>query len=198
MCPVSTLPLPPFNILSILSAIFLKSFSFLPRVVSAAVPRRMPEGSAGGLRSKGMAFLFTMMPSFSNRSLASLPDTPPAPCSSTTSLIHVSMRMRWVSVPPLIMRQPRTLSSPARMPAFLTTWAAYRLNEGAAASRKATATAAMAFICGPPCRPGNTALSIFLSRSRMSFLAKMSAARGPRKVLWVVVVTISAYGKGDG
>jgi len=48
-------------------------FSFLPRVVSAAVPRRIPEGSAGGRVSKGIAFLLTMIPSFSSLSLASLP-----------------------------------------------------------------------------------------------------------------------------
>src|SRR3989338_972268 len=57
-------------------AISVKSFSCLPRVVSAGVPRRMPEGSTGERVSKGMVFLLTMIPAFSSRSLASLPPIP--------------------------------------------------------------------------------------------------------------------------
>ena len=33
-----------------------------PRVVVAGVPTRMPEAMFGGLASKGMAFLLTVMP----------------------------------------------------------------------------------------------------------------------------------------
>src|SRR2546427_279974 len=48
---------------------------------------------------------------------------------------------------------------------------------------------------GPPCVPGKTCLSTALawvSRQRMN------PPRGPRNVLWVVLVTISACGTGDG
>src|SRR3989338_4129603 len=52
-------------------------------------------------------------------------------------------------------------------------------------------------------QPGKTALSILLGRSRTpacagrSFFTKIIAPRGPRNVLCVVVVTMSAYGNGD-
>ena len=41
----------------------------MPRVVSAGVPMRMPLGFIGGLVSKGMAFLFTVMPAACKRGL---------------------------------------------------------------------------------------------------------------------------------
>ena len=48
---------------------------------------------------------------------------------------------------------------------------------------------------GPPWSPGKTALSIalaWISRERII------PPRGPRRVLWVVVVTTSEWGTGDG
>ena len=48
---------------------------------------------------------------------------------------------------------------------------------------------------GPPCRPGNTALSIAVAYCSRHTIAP---ARGPRRVLWVVMVTTSATGTGDG
>ena len=54
---------------------------------------------------------------------------------------------------------------------------------------------AILFICGPPCIPGNTDLSIAFANS---FLHSIIAPRGPLRVLCVVIVTTSAYGIGDG
>ena len=48
---------------------------------------------------------------------------------------------------------------------------------------------------GPPCMPGNTALSI---AAACSALDKIMPPRGPRKTLCVVNETTSAYGTGDG
>ena len=53
----------------------------------------------------------------------------------------------------------------------------------------------MADRCGPPWMPGKTLRS--MSRAS-SALHRMSAPRGPRRLLWVVVVTTSAYGTGLG
>ena len=59
---------------------------------------------------------------------------------------------------------------------------------GRSASPNATALAAMTCINGPPWIPGNTALSTFFANSS---LQRIKPPRGPRKVLWVVVVTMS-------
>ena len=48
---------------------------------------------------------------------------------------------------------------------------------------------------GPPCMPGNTALSMALAYFS---LQRISPPRGPRRVLCVVVVTTSASGTGLG
>src|SRR5947207_15868229 len=55
------------------SAISSISSSFMPRVVTAGVPTRMPAGLKGELVSNGMAFLFTVMLERSRTSCASLP-----------------------------------------------------------------------------------------------------------------------------
>src|SRR5262249_46138235 len=49
------------------------SASFMPRVVKAGVPMRMPLGFSGGLVSKGIAFLFTVIPASPRAFSASLP-----------------------------------------------------------------------------------------------------------------------------
>ena len=85
-----------------------------------------------------------------------------------------------------------------------------------AASLKATALPAMTCISGPPCVPGKTFRSTEAARapSASAFLMDGKAAgsspgrserrlnvippRGPRRVLWVVVVTRSACGNGLG
>ena len=64
------------------------------------------------------------------------------------------------------------------------------------ASPNAWALAAMTCINGPPWDPGNTFRSIFFAIS--SSLLKIKPPRGPRRVLWVVVVTTSAWGNGEG
>lgn len=76
---------------------------------------------------------------------------------------------------------------------------AYALNAGVCASCNATAIAAMVFICGQPCIPGNTALSIlvgifsivssgFLSGLETIHLLRISAHLGPLSDLCVVVI----------
>ena len=50
---------------------------------------------------------------------------------------------------------------------------------------------------GPPWVPGKIAL-LKLNFSAASLLAKIRPPLGPLKVLWVVVVTTSAYGIGLG
>ena len=54
---------------------------------------------------------------------------------------------------------------------------------------------AVVWLCGPPWRPGNTALSI---AAACSFLHMIMPPRGPRNVLCVVVVTTSAMPTGEG
>ena len=52
------------------------SASFMPRVVSAGVPMRMPDGSSGLRGSNGIMFLLTVMPAASRACSACLPVTP--------------------------------------------------------------------------------------------------------------------------
>src|SRR4030042_2326567 len=73
------------------SAMTAISGSFMPRVVRAGVPTRLPLVMVGGRESKGMGFLFTVMPARSRVSSASLPVSPVGARST---------RIRWVSVPP--------------------------------------------------------------------------------------------------
>ena len=54
---------------------------------------------------------------------------------------------------------------------------------------------ATALMIGPPCIPGKTALSI---AAACFSLDKIIPPLGPRKTLWVVNETTSAYGTGDG
>ena len=54
-------------------AICLISGSFMPRVVRAGVPMRMPDGSSGLRGSYGIMFLFTVMPAASSACSAVLP-----------------------------------------------------------------------------------------------------------------------------
>ena len=63
-------------------------------------------------------------------------------------------------MPPETRSKPRASSSSASAFAFATICAAYVLNSGVDASFSATAIAAVVWSCGPPCRPGKTALSI--------------------------------------
>ncbi len=53
----------------------------------------------------------------------------------------------------------------------------------------------MTCMSGPPWMPGKTLLSIALACSSR---LRIIPPRGPRRVLWVVVVTTSECGTGDG
>src|ERR1041384_8611544 len=69
------------------------------------------------------------------------------------------------------------------------------MKAGESASLKATAFAAITCIKGPPCIPGKINLSTALAYSALHIT---TPPRGPRRVLWVVVVTKHAYGTGFG
>ena len=94
-----------------------------------------------------------------------------------------------------MIRPPRPAISAARTRAFSTVRRWSSRNSSVAARRRAIALAAMTCISGPPWMPGKTARSTAVASSGE---AKMSPPRGPRSVLWVVVVTRSAWGNGDG
>ena len=70
---------------------------FIPRVVKAGVPIRMPLGSIGLRVSKGIRFLLTVIPA--------RPGRPRRPCRSGPSSV-MSIRIRWLSVPPDTSRKP--------------------------------------------------------------------------------------------
>ena len=78
---------------------------------------------------------------------------------------------------------------------LVTMRAAYSLNSGCMASFAATAMPAVVWLCGPPCRPGKTALL-------MAFLCSSShrimPPRGPRRVLCVVLLITPALPTGEG
>src|SRR5947209_6512475 len=166
--------------LSMASAISSISFSRMPRVVTIGVPSRMPLAMAGGFSPNGIAFLLTVMPASSSAASASLPVIP---------FVVTPTSIRGVSVPPDTTRRPRLWRRVARALAFATTCCWYFLKPGESASFRATALAAMTCINGPPWRPGKTALSSALAYSA---LHSTMPPRGPRSVLWVVVVTKSA------
>ena len=74
------------------AAISRMSSSTRPRVVSAGVPIRRPEGFIGGRSSNGIALRLTVIPTSSRRSSAVLPSSPVGVRSTST---------RWTSVPPV-------------------------------------------------------------------------------------------------
>ena len=154
----------------------------MPRVVSAGVPMRSPEGFIGGRGSKGIALRLTVIPTASSRSSAVWPSSPVGVRSTRT---------RWTSVPPVRTGMP-SASRPAAKAwalAIVCRWRA--ANCSLAAIFSATALAAIVCISGPPCWPGKTALSIaFACSSRQ----RIMPLRGPQRVLWIVVVTTSACG----
>ena len=173
-----------------------------PRDVVAGVPRRMPDAVLGGCWSKGMPFLLTVIPISSRRCSASLPVTP----SGVTSTSR-----RWLSVPPdtTLAPSPATVSASTWALATVRRWSSRKVSS--AASLKATALPAMTCMSGPPWTPGKTVLSIAApseplsagksagsSAGCSSCREKIRPPRGPRRVLCVVVVTMSACGKGLG
>ena len=172
--------------MAITAAISVMSSSTRPRVVSAGVPMRRPEGFIGGRGSKGIALRLTVMPTSSRRSSAVWPSSPVGVRSTRT---------RWTSVPPVRTGTPPA-SSPAAKACALAIVCRWRARNGSlAAIRSATALAAIVCISGPPCWPGKIALSIAFA---CSSLQRIMPLRGPQRVLWIVVVTTSASGTGLG
>ena len=175
----------------------------IPRVVVAGVPMRMPEAMFGGFASNGIAFLLTVIPTSSSSVSASRPVTPRGVTST---------RARWLSVPPETSRAPASRIVSARTEAFSMVRAWSRRKPSVWARCRATALAAITCIRGPPWTPGKTDLSIawasvlFPSAGKSarsmpggrSARANTRPPRGPRSVLWVVVVMMSAWGNGLG
>ena len=118
-------------------------------------------------------------------------------CSSLPeiSMPRRSTNIRWLSVPPVRILNPCFWSAAASAAAFFFTWSWYSLNSGFRASPKQTALPAMMCSNGPPWVPGKIAL-LKLNFSAASLFARIRPPLGPRSVLWVVVVTTSAYGIG--
>mmetsp|Transcript_41267 Transcript_41267/g.115261 ORF Transcript_41267/g.115261 Transcript_41267/m.115261 type:complete len:216 (+) Transcript_41267:546-1193(+) len=170
------------------SAIFLNSGTWQPRVVIAGEPMRTPPGDSAEA-SPWTAFRFSEMEA-SSQTFSTL--EPVRPCGRR------SQRTRWLSVPSLASLWPFACSAAARVFAFSTTRCEYSLNAGVATSRSCTASAPIWWLWGPPCRPGNTAMSMrsLMSGRRSPYLKKIMPARGPRSDLCVVVVTTSQYSKG--
>src|SRR6267142_1854189 len=147
------------------------SGSRMPRVVTEGLPRRIPPPFMGGRGSNGIEFLFTVMPARSRAFSASVP-VMPRECTS--------IRNRWLSVPPVTMRNPSLATAAAMAFVLATTCLWYSLKDGSMASFKQTAFAAMVCTSGPPCVPGNVSLSSSLANAA---LHRTKPPRGPRSVL---------------
>ena len=138
--------------LAIHFAIWRISGSFMPRVVSAGVPMRMPLGLSGGLVSYGIAFLLTVMPALPSASSRPRSRECPSRRHPPASGGCRFRRRRGGSLPPAA-RRPAPWRW--RRSARHRCW-----NSGRSTSPNATALAAMMCTSGPPCWPGNTALSM--------------------------------------
>ncbi len=126
----------------------------------------------------------------------------PAPSSAFSATLPVRPRARHVEQEDVVVGAARDDAEAApASPAARRTGVGHDLRLvgaellGLGASRKATALAAMTCISGPPWMPGKTARSISLANS---CLHSTMPARGPRRVLWVVVVTKWQCGTGEG
>ena len=121
----------------------------MPRVVSAGVPMRMPDGSSGGRVSKGMPLRLTVMPAASRALLGHL--------AGQALRGHVHQQQVIVG------------AAGDEAEAGALQFVGERLGVGdglggvgaerraCSASPKAMALAAMTCISGPPCMPGKTA-----------------------------------------
>mmetsp|Transcript_109442 Transcript_109442/g.274135 ORF Transcript_109442/g.274135 Transcript_109442/m.274135 type:complete len:254 (+) Transcript_109442:471-1232(+) len=172
------------------SAIFLKCSVVQPRVVIAGEPMRTPPGDSAEA-SPCTALRFSEMEESSQTFSSFEPVSPWGRKSQST---------KWLSVPSLASLWPLDCSVLARVSALATTAWEYSLNSGEATSKSCAARPPIWWLCGPPWRPGKTAMSM---RSLMSgilslYLKKIIPARGPRRDLCVVVVTTSQCAKGEG
>mmetsp|Transcript_128747 Transcript_128747/g.400566 ORF Transcript_128747/g.400566 Transcript_128747/m.400566 type:complete len:201 (-) Transcript_128747:618-1220(-) len=111
-----------------------------------------------------------------------------------------SQRTRWLSVPSLASLWPLPMRVSANAWALATTALEYSLNSGELTSRSCAARPPIWWLWGPPCRAGKTAMSMrsLMSGMRSVYLKKIMPARGPRRDLWVVVVTTSQCSNGAG
>mmetsp|Transcript_23502 Transcript_23502/g.65093 ORF Transcript_23502/g.65093 Transcript_23502/m.65093 type:complete len:242 (-) Transcript_23502:1727-2452(-) len=171
-------------------AICLKSAVVQPRVVIAGEPMRTPPGERADA-SPCTALRFSVIDAHS-QTFSTL--EPVRPCGRR------SQSTKWLSVPSLASLWPFSWSVSAMALALATTALAYSLNSGDLTSKSCAANAPIWWLCGPPCRPGNTAISMrsLMSGMRSVYLKKIMPERGPRSDLCVVVVTMSQNSKGEG
>ena len=87
------------------------SSSFIPQVVAGGVPILIPDVMNGDRGSKGIAFLFRVIPTLSYNIPASLPVSSP-------STLLVSTKTRWFLVPPLTTRKPSPINESDNACAF--------------------------------------------------------------------------------
>ena len=168
-------------------AISFISGSSMPSVAGPGVPTRMPEGVDGGFGSNGMRVLV-------QRDADLIHDASRRPCRRCRAGggRRGSGASRFPRRRSAALRRPGPARARARV---RTTRCGVVPDPGVIASLSATAFAAMQCSSGPPCIIGNTALSIAFA---CSSLHRIMAPRGPRSALWVVNVTTSACGTGDG
>ena len=172
--------------------------SLRPRVVIAGVPKRRPLVWKAERESNGTMFLLVVISAATSAFSATLP-------VSSGYLVRRSTNIEWLSVPSEMILYPLSINALAIAAALSWTCFWYSLNSGVSASPKATALAAITCSSGPPCVPGKTAESsnadiIFTSPLGVvlphglgkSLPIKITPPRGPRRVLWVVDVTICA------
>ena len=125
------------------------SSSTRPRVVSAGVPMRSPDGFIGGRSSKGIALRLTVIPTSSRRSSAVLPSRPVGREVDENQMDvgaageHVDPARDQLVGEGLRVGDRLALALPG--------------TGRSAAIPRATALAAMMCISGPPCWPGKTA-----------------------------------------
>mmetsp|Transcript_128736 Transcript_128736/g.400535 ORF Transcript_128736/g.400535 Transcript_128736/m.400535 type:complete len:280 (-) Transcript_128736:452-1291(-) len=170
--------------------IFRKSSVVQPLVVIAGAPMRTPPGERAEA-SPCTALRFREMEASSQTFSSFEPVRPWG---------RRSQRTRWLSVPSLASLWPLPMRVSANAWALATTALEYSLNSGELTSRSCAARPPIWWLWGPPCRAGKTAMSMrsLMSGMRSVYLKKIMPARGPRRDLWVVVVTTSQCSNGAG
>ncbi len=161
----------------------------MPWVVTAGVPMRSPLVMYGGRGSSGTVFSLRLMPARSSARRAFLPDR-------SASKLRRSTSIRWLSVPPETRRRPWPASAAASAAALAHDLRGVvgelgrgRLAEGhGLGGDDVVERAALRGRGTPPCR--------WPRRARPC--RGCSRRAGPRRVLWVVNVTMSAYGHRVG
>ena len=116
-----------------ISATCVAASCFMPRVVMAGVPRRIPDGSIGFLGSQGIIFLLHDIPASSRAYSASFPVIPSEP--------NTSRRIIWFSVPQDTTLMPFSMNLSDMAIELSTIWRAQTLKLGSSASLKAIAFA---------------------------------------------------------